>query len=233
MVNSPAPVGGRGRREEGGAVGGFGVFEDFAFVVADDDAVVIAAEDVFGADGDFAAAAGCIDDVLGDGVAGGMAAEFIHDLEALSDAGAEVGGAGDQIALIDVVGSHAAHEEFLDEGLHDVRIVVDVAEEDGLVAEGDAGIGEAAQGVADLGGEFAGVIGVDAEEERVKRLSIAQNSGVIRCGKKIGMRVPIRMNSTWGIARSWRRRCSSLASLRRSGSPPLRRTSRIWGVRRM
>lgn len=156
---------GEGFWEERGGVGGFGVFEDFAFVIPDDDAVVVSAEDVFGADGDFAAAAGGIDDVLGDGVAGGMASEFIDDLEALSDAGTEVSGAGDEIALIDVVGSDATEEEFMDEGFHDVRLIVDVTEEDGLVAEGDTGIGEGGEGMADFGGEFARVIGMDADEE--------------------------------------------------------------------
>ena len=36
-----------------------------------------------------------------------------------------------------------------------------------MVAERDAGVGEAAEGVADFGGEFARVVGVDGNEKRV------------------------------------------------------------------
>ncbi len=67
-----------------------GVFEDFAFVVPDDDAFVIVLEDVFGVYGDFASASWGVDDVLGDGVAGGVAAHGFHDFDAFTDGGSEV-----------------------------------------------------------------------------------------------------------------------------------------------
>ena len=51
----------------------------------------------------------------------------------------------------------------------------------------------------------------------------------MRCGRKIGMRVPMRRNSTCGIARSRPSRCSSFSSLNSSGSPPLNSTSRTSG----
>src|SRR5258706_15987231 len=80
-----------GGLDERGAVGSFRVLKDFAFVIADDDAIGVAADDVIGIDGDFAAATGSVDDVLGDGITGGVSAEALHDFQAFADAGAEVG----------------------------------------------------------------------------------------------------------------------------------------------
>ena len=73
----------------------------------------------------------------------------------------------DEVALVEVVGADAADEELVHEGLHDVGLVIDATEEDALVAEGHAMIGEALEASADFGGEFAGVVGVDADEEGV------------------------------------------------------------------
>ena len=53
------------------------------------------------------------------------------------------------------------------------------------------------------------------------------------CGIATGCLVPMRMNSTCGIARSRLRRYSSFSSLNSNGSPPLRSTSRTEGVRAM
>src|SRR5690606_30355924 len=92
------------RRDLRRAVRRFGVFEDLSFVVADNDAIGVVAENVFGADRHFAAAAGSVDDVGGDGVAAGVSAELFHDVESFSHAGAEVSGPGDQVALVDVIG---------------------------------------------------------------------------------------------------------------------------------
>lgn len=96
-----------------------------------------------------------------------MAAEVFDDVDALGYGGAEVGGAGDEIALIQVVGADAAHEKFVDECFLDFGGVVDAAKEDGLVAQRDAGFSKADEAVADFGGEFFGMVGVDGDEERV------------------------------------------------------------------
>ena len=52
---------------------------------------------------------------------------------------------------------------------------------------------------------------------------MAQSSGVIRCGKKIGTRVPMRRNSMCGIARNRLKDLSSLSSLKIRASPPLKK----------
>ena len=87
---------------------------------------------------------------------------------ALADAGAQMRRAGNQIALVKVIRLHAAHEQFLHVRLHHRRVVVDVFEQDGLVAERNAGVGQAAQRVADFGRQFARMVRVNAHEERMK-----------------------------------------------------------------
>lgn len=125
-------------------------------------------DEVLGVDGDFSAAAGGIDDVLGDGVAAGVAAEAFDDIDSFGNSGAEVGGSLDEVALVEVVGADAAHEEFVDEVFLDFDGVIDLIEEDGLISHDDAGVREAPEGFLDLGGELFGVIGVDGDEEGVE-----------------------------------------------------------------
>ena len=80
--------------------GRFLVCGDVALVIAQDDLVVAVADQVVGHDRNLAAAAGSIDDVRRDGVAAGVAAEALHDLEALAYRGPEMAGALDQVALV-------------------------------------------------------------------------------------------------------------------------------------
>jgi hypothetical protein len=78
-----------------------------------------------------------------------------------------VGRAVDEIALIEIIRPDPAHQELVDERFLDFHAVVHAAEQHALVAERDAGVGEAAECVAHFGGEFARVVGVDRNEERV------------------------------------------------------------------
>ena len=150
-----------------------GILEGFAFVVAEEHALLVAEKDVVGIDGDFAAAAGSIDDELGDCVAGGVAAELLDDLDALHHAGAQVRAALDEIALVEVVGAHTAHEQLVHEAFHHARVVVHTAEEHALIAERHAVVGEHGQGITHLGGELARVVRVDAHPQRVVLLQDA------------------------------------------------------------
>ena len=78
-----------------------------------------------------------------------------------------MGGAFDEVALVEVVGADSAHEEFVDEFFLDVYGVVDAIEENALVAHNDAGVGESAKSITNFGGEFLGMIGVNGNEQRV------------------------------------------------------------------
>lgn len=72
--------------------------------------------------------------------------------------------------MVKVVGANATHEEFVNEFLLDFDRIVDLIEEDGLVAHDNAGVGETPEGVADFGREFVRVVGVDGNEKRVELL---------------------------------------------------------------
>ncbi len=158
---------------EGGLGSGLWVFEDFAFVVADEDALFIADEDVVGIQRHFSATAWGINDELRHGITGGVTPESFDDFDPLCHGGTEVGGALDQIALIQVVGPDAAHEELVNEALHDFWFIVHAAQEHALIPQWHAVVCEDAEAFADLGGEFAGMIGVDADEKRVVLLQHA------------------------------------------------------------
>ena len=125
-------------------------------------------DDIAGADGNFAAAAGCVYDILRHGVAGSVSAQGFHDLKSLGDGGAQVGRPLDEIALIKVIRTNAAAEELVDKGTHGVRVVVDSSEQDALVAQRNAGVGEAPERVAHFGGEFARVVDVHTHPQRVE-----------------------------------------------------------------
>ncbi len=161
-----------------GCFRGLGIDKLLPFVVPEDGAFVILFDDVLRVDGDFATTAGAVYNELGDGVAGGVTAKALDDLDAFGDAGAEVGCALNEVALVEVVWANAAHEEFLDEFLLDFDGVVDSFKKNGLIPHNNAGISQATEGVADFGGEFVGVVGVDGKEEGMELLeNIAEFRG--------------------------------------------------------
>ena len=127
-------------------------------------------DDILRVEGDLSAASGAVDDELWDGIPGSVTAEALDDLDAFGHASAEVGGALDEIALIEIVGTNTAHEELLDEFLLDFDRVVDSFEKDGLVPHDKAGVCQATERVADFGGEFVGVVAVDGKEEGMELL---------------------------------------------------------------
>ena len=119
------------------------VGRDVALVVAQHDLVIRVADQVVGHDRDLAAAAGRVDHVGRDGVAARVAAQALHDLEALADRRAEVPAALDQVALVQVVRPDAHLDELVDQLALDVDAVVDACEQDRLIADRDAGAGRA------------------------------------------------------------------------------------------
>ena len=147
---------------------GLGVSEFLAFIVSKDRAFFVGLHDILWIDGDFSSSARGIDNILGDGVAGSVAAKAFDDFDPLGNSGSEVGGPLNEIALIEIVGADAAHEEFVNELLLNLDGVVDLVEEDGLVPHHDSGIGEPAKGIVNFGGEFAGVVRVDGNKEGVE-----------------------------------------------------------------
>ncbi len=74
-------------------------------VVAQQQVVAVAADDVFRLEGDLAAAAGGVDHVVGHRVARRVAPQALDDLHALGDRRAEVRRAGNRVALVEVIGT--------------------------------------------------------------------------------------------------------------------------------
>jgi hypothetical protein len=71
-----------------------------------------------------------------------VAAQVLHDLDALGDGGPEVLEPRGEIALVDVVGADAVRGEAVHQLPHEGPTVVDPAQQHRLVAERDAGVGE-------------------------------------------------------------------------------------------
>ena len=107
---------------------------DDALEVAQDDLARCLGDEVVGHDRGLAAAAGRVDHERGNAVAGGMAAQGLHDLDALGDRGAEVAQAEGRVAGIDVVRAHAHLDELVNQIHHDVAAVVHAGQQHGLVA---------------------------------------------------------------------------------------------------
>jgi len=160
--------------------------ELFAFVVAEGDSAVVVGDDVVGVDGYFSATARAVDDKLGDGVASGVATEAFDDFDSFVDAGAEVGGSFDEVTLVEVIRSDPADEEFVHEFFLDFYAVVDSFKKDALVSERDAGVGESVERFFDFTGEFARVVGVDGDEERVVLRQHGAEGGGDPLGEKDG-----------------------------------------------
>src|SRR5216684_7713074 len=74
------------RRElDGLLAAGLRILEDFSFVIADHDFLVVVIENVTGIDRHFAAAAGRVDHVLRNGVTGGVTTQAFDDLDSFRD----------------------------------------------------------------------------------------------------------------------------------------------------
>lgn len=115
-----------------------------------------------GTEGVFAAAARAVVHEEGDGVAGDGAVQGAEDGAAAGDGGAEVGGSLGGVGVVEVVGFDAMEDEVFEEGAEGFGVIVDVAEEDGLGAEGEAGVEEETEGAGGFKGEFCWVGEVEA-----------------------------------------------------------------------
>ena len=95
-----------------------------------------------------------------------MAAQRLDDLNALADIHAEVGAAGDQVALVEVIGPDAHAQQAMDEGRHHPGVVVDPAEQHRLVAQRHPGVAQALARLAQILGALLRMIDVDAHPDR-------------------------------------------------------------------
>ena len=92
-----------------------GVAVFLALKILHDNCVVGDRFDIIRVDRNFSTPSGRINDELGDGIATGMAAQGANQLNALARVGPQVSAAGNEIALIEVVGAYAHHQQAMDQ----------------------------------------------------------------------------------------------------------------------
>ena len=83
------------------------IAEDMAFIVAQYQAVLIPADGILGKQRYLSTTARCVHYLGRHGVAAGVAAQALNDFQSFADGRAEVRGAGDRVALIQIVGADA------------------------------------------------------------------------------------------------------------------------------
>ena len=86
------------------------IVELFPFVVAQGHAAIVMVDNIVRINRDLTATARTIDNVLRDSVAAGVAAEAFDDFNALGDTGAQMSGAFDEVALVEVIRTDPAHQ---------------------------------------------------------------------------------------------------------------------------
>src|SRR4026207_1573489 len=96
------------RRELDLFVPGFRIFEDFTFIIPDNDLLVIVIKNVAGIDRHFASASRRIDDELRHGITGGVTTQAFNDLNAFRDRSTQMRRTVDEVALINVIRTHPA-----------------------------------------------------------------------------------------------------------------------------
>ena len=184
-------------------------------------------------DRDLPAAAGGIDDVLGHGVPGRVAAQALDDLEALADRRPEVSGALDQVALVQVVRA----DPVLDQPWTSSRCVwtqsLTPARSTDWLPSGIPRGDSLSQARASSGVISLGWLTWMFSQSGWYLASISHSSSSMRWGMNTGTRDPIRTISTCGISRRPRSADSSSLGASVSRSPPEISTSRICGLLRM
>ena len=121
------------------------------------------APDVGAVERDFAE--GRIEDVFGQREAGRATPERAHDLHTFLNRRAERGGAADELGLVEIIRPHAHPHEALAERLHCLHVVIDAAQQHGLVAHRHTGLQKPVDGLSGVGGEFVGVVEVGVDPE--------------------------------------------------------------------
>ena len=144
-----------------------GIVYYFVFPGADGDMVPAPGDDIFRRNGGFTQSTGGIDDILGYGHARGIAPEFFHNFNAIIDRGLKMRGADDLFSMKNIVGLDSGLKKLLIQAFHNMGIIVDSPEQNGLVPQWDSGPGQKFTGGKDLFGQFLGVVDLGVEINRM------------------------------------------------------------------
>jgi hypothetical protein len=144
------------------------VADDEPLVIAQNDAVRCLSQKVIGANGDFAAASGCVNHKLRNRKSRRVASEALHDFNPLPNGSPQVFRSFDRIALVKVVRPDPDSEKPVAEGLHDRKAVVDSSKEHTLIIHRNSSPLEPFTGQSRFPGDFPRVIEVRVHPERTK-----------------------------------------------------------------
>ena len=144
-----------------------GILKDFTFIVSYHDLLLVVIENVTGVNGHLATATWCIDDVLGNGITGGMSTEAFDNLNALGDTRSEVRRPLDQIALIEIIGTNSAKQKLMNEFAHCLNIVIDPCKQHALVPKRNSVVGKTPQSLANFERQLPRVVDMHAHPERM------------------------------------------------------------------
>ena len=104
-----------------------------------------------------------------------MATQLAHERHARFDGRPQVRRATDELRVVEVVRADAHPDEPFEERPHRRCVVVDAGEEHGLVADRDAGLGEARARLGRLARELSGAVEVGVEPQRDARAGRVQD----------------------------------------------------------
>ncbi len=142
--------------------------EGLVLVVLQHHDVLIQMHQVIGRqDRDFATSAGRIDHEVGNRHAAGMALEGTDDGHAGFHRGAKMVGALGQVRLVQVVGFHPSQEQLVHQAFHDLRVVVDALEQNGLAPQRHARVRQHAAGGFHLRRQFVRMVEMQVHVNRV------------------------------------------------------------------
>ena len=102
---------------------------DIAFIVSQDNLVVRIADEVIRVQRDLPAATRRIHHIGGDGKTGGVTAQGFDDLDTFADRCAEVPGAVDQVALIEVIGPYPHSNQIVHQTALDQGVIIDAGQQ--------------------------------------------------------------------------------------------------------
>ncbi len=94
-----------------------------------------------------------------------MAAQSFNDLDALGDRRAEMARARHQVALVQIVGPHAHLDQLVHELALDVDAIVDAGQQHGLIAQGNARVGQHAARAAQLWRDLVRMVDVNVHPQ--------------------------------------------------------------------
>ena len=107
-----------------------------------------------------------------------MSAQILDNLDTLAHRGAEMLETHAQVALVDIIRTHAVAHQLVHQFLHHMHTVVHTTQQHGLVAQRNACIGQFGHGGLSLGGHLVGVVKMGVQPHGVVLLQhVAQVVG--------------------------------------------------------